>query len=91
MSFFKPSWLVARRTVISLVDEQIKEVQKTLIANQGTADHYQGLANGNLVTLKRLKEMRDAESRGITAKVKVQNQVAKLPAAIKPPKLTSAK
>ncbi len=60
MSFFKPSWLF-RKTVLNLIDEQIADASKAHIANQCTAEHYQALANGNAVTLARLRLQRAAE------------------------------
>ncbi|MGK2884386.1 MAG: hypothetical protein ACSLE8_06355 [Rhodococcus sp. (in: high G+C Gram-positive bacteria)] len=53
----------ARHTTLSLIDEQIKAGEKSLIENQGTAEHYAALAEGNRKTLHRLKLMREAETK----------------------------
>jgi hypothetical protein len=60
MSFFKPHWLV-KRSVIDVIDEQIDEAEKVFIANQGTAEHYQALADGNKKTIDRLRASRAAK------------------------------
>lgn len=53
-----------RITTLSRINDQIYGAEKALIENQGTADHYQAMADGNRVTLKRLRAMRDAEING---------------------------
>jgi hypothetical protein len=61
MSFFKPQWLVKRRSVLDVIEEQLNEAEKVFIANQGTAEHYQALADGNERTIARLKASRAAK------------------------------
>lgn len=50
-----------RITTLSRINDQIYANEKSLIENQGTADHYLALADGNRKTLARLQAMRKAE------------------------------
>lgn len=55
MNFFKPE------TTLSLIDQQIHAGTRDFIKYQGTAEHYQAVADGMKKTLARLKIMRDNE------------------------------
>jgi hypothetical protein len=80
MSFFKPHWLV-KRSVIDVIDEQIDEAEKVFIANQGTAEHYQALADGNKKTIDRLRASRAAKLNPQPAKVVQRNPRPKVVAS----------
>lgn len=93
MSFFKPNWMLAR-TVVNLLDERIAEGVKAHISNQGTAEHYQALADGNLKTLSRLHLQRAAEVEATAVKPVKVHKVRAEPATVtvtKTPRLTAAK
>jgi hypothetical protein len=53
----------SRHTILDRINDDIRETQKALLSNQATADHYQALANGGLVTLARLNEMKVQEEK----------------------------
>lgn len=50
-----------RITTLTRINDQIYDIEMSLIRNQGTADHYLALADGNRKTLMRLQAMKKAE------------------------------
>lgn len=69
-----------KQTILSIIDEQIREGEKALISNQGTAEHYQSLADGNKATLARLKLQRAEHVKPeVTGKATVKAPKAALP------------
>ena len=61
MPFFSWKELTKPRSVLALLEEQIDEAEKAFISNQGTAEHYQALADGNRKTISRLMASRAAK------------------------------
>lgn len=51
-----------RISTLSRITDQIYANEKSLIENQGTADHYLALADGNRKTLTRLQAMKKIET-----------------------------
>lgn len=69
--------LFKRVSTLTRINDQIYGAEKALIENQGTADHYQALAEGNRVTLRRLMAMRDAEIGGAPSGIMTETVVPK--------------
>lgn len=69
--------LFKRVSTLTRINDQIYGAEKALIENQGTADHYQALAEGNRVTLRRLMAMRDADLSGAPSGIMTESAAPK--------------
>ncbi len=64
MSWFK------KITTLDILNSQIHDVEKKLLENQHTADHYAAMAEGSRKTLVRLRAMKAEELKGNAGLIK---------------------